>query len=202
MGDPPSLVDRTHHPGRDPDIGKEDLVEVGHSVNPAKSAGCQFPGWHVDEEEGNALVFGHIGIRANQGWPIAVMGKGSPDLLPVDDPCLGAVALGTGPQAGQIRACPRLAEELAPHLVANQGSTGGPPLLLMVPHSNERGPYHSHANGQCAGTDLEPRHLLIEDRLFDRCPSPAAVLGWPGDAGPTAVVDFRCHSLQARTCRS
>ena len=73
---------------------------------------------HVDDEAGEALVLGQVGVGAGDDLAdVAVVGARGPHLLAGDDP-LVAVALGLGLQAGEVAAGARLAEELAADDVA------------------------------------------------------------------------------------
>jgi hypothetical protein len=65
-------------------------------------------------------MLGHVGV--GPGKQQAVVGdlrRGGPDLLAVDDE-VHAIALGPGGQAGQVRSGARLAEQLAPGVLAGQ----------------------------------------------------------------------------------
>ena len=63
-------------------------------------------------------MLGHLGVRAGQEHAeVGVLAAGGPHLLAVDDP-LVAVLDGPGLEAGQVRTRLRLAEELAPGLLA------------------------------------------------------------------------------------
>ena len=65
-------------------------------------------------------MLGHVGVGPGQQQ--AVVGdlrRGGPDLLAVDDE-VRAIALGPGGQAGQVRSGARLAEPLAPGVLAGR----------------------------------------------------------------------------------
>ena len=68
---------------------------------------------HVDEDERDALVLGHVGVGAHEEHaPVAELRGRVPDLLAGDDE-LVAVADGLAGEAGEVGAGAGLAEELA-----------------------------------------------------------------------------------------
>ena len=84
---------------------------------------------HVEDEIGEALVLGDVPVGpCEQEAPLRLVGTGGPDLLPVDHP-LVALAVGARDGAGHVRAAARLAEELAPGVLA--GEDRQQELLLM-----------------------------------------------------------------------
>ena len=118
-GDVPAVVDvaeavRVGHP----DVGEEDLVEAGPAGHLAQRADLDARRPHVDDEAGEALVLGQVGVGAGDDLAdVAVLGTRRPHLLPVEDPLL-AVALGAGLQAGEVAPGARLGEQLAADDVA------------------------------------------------------------------------------------
>ena len=80
---------------------------------------------HRADEVGDAHVLGRRRVGAGQqDAPAGDVGVAGPDLLAVDDP-LVAVALGPGGERGQVGAGTRLAEELAPDLLARRAGARG-----------------------------------------------------------------------------
>ncbi len=142
---------------------------------------------HVDEEVGDAAMLRLVEVGScEEDAEVAVVGSRGPHLLPVDDP-LVAVSHRSGGQPGEIAPCARLAEELAPHLVAAQGGRQVAPPLLFGTVSDDRRPRHRHAYREGVHGQADPGRLLREDGLFSRRAStPARVLG-PGDSSPPVV---------------
>ena len=97
---------------------EEHLVERRAAGHLAQRPDLDAGRLHVDDEAGEALVLGQVGVGAADDLAdVAVVGAGGPHLLAGDDP-LVAVALGLGLQAGEVGAGARLAEELAADEVA------------------------------------------------------------------------------------
>ena len=106
---------------RDPHVGEEHLAEVRRRRSSVAAAGPRCPAVHVDEEVGDAPVLRlRRGRCGPAGCPRSLCVRaGRPHLLTVHHP-LVAVAHGPGGEPGEVAAGARLAEELAPHLVAAQ----------------------------------------------------------------------------------
>ena len=83
----PSAIDLPHHVRRgNHNIREKDLVEVGSPRDLAQRTNLDPWGVHVDEEVGDALVLGDVGVRpSDQNPPITVLGTRCPDLLAVHD---------------------------------------------------------------------------------------------------------------------
>jgi hypothetical protein len=106
------------------------LVEVSHAGDLGERTHLDAGGAHVDDEVGDALVLGHIGVGASQqDAVVGVLAERGPDLLAVDDP-LVAVALGAGAQRREVAAGTGFAEQLAPQMVAAQHRAEETLLLL------------------------------------------------------------------------
>jgi hypothetical protein len=78
---------------------------------------------------------------------------GRPDLLPVDDPSV-PVADRSGGEAGEVTAGPRLAEQLAPDVLAGPDPAQPALLLLIRPVGEDRRQRHpdaDHVAGRVAG---------------------------------------------------
>ena len=116
-GRPPAVVqpaDRivVTHAG----VVHEDLVELAVTGHVPQGANLDAGLAHVDAEERDALVLGHVGVGArHHDGPIGRVSGSGPDLLAVDDP-LVAISLGGGPQPCQVRSGAGLGEELTPEL--------------------------------------------------------------------------------------
>ena len=119
VGGGPPVVEATDQRGvGHPGVGDEDLVEERVAGHLLERAHVDAVLEHVEGEVGDALVLGHVGVGAGQQHAeVGVLAARGPHLLAVDDP-LVAVLDGPGLQAGQVRAGLRLAEELAPGLLA------------------------------------------------------------------------------------
>ena len=86
----------------DADIGEEDFVEVGRAGDLFDRARLDSGGFHVEEEEGQAVMFRLIGIGpGDDDAEIREMGARGPDFLPVDNPVI-AIAFSAGAQAGDV----------------------------------------------------------------------------------------------------
>ena len=134
-------------------------------------------------------MLGHVGIGAgDEDAEVGVVRLRRPHLLPVDDP-LVAVEHGPGGQGGQVAAGARLAEQLAPQLVAPQQRPEVALLLLAAAVAHDRRADQLLRRADEPGGHVEALGLLPEDdALAGRRPPPAEGLG-PGDAGPPVVVE-------------
>ena len=122
-GHPPALADLPDPVGVGyPDLGQEDLVELGNAGYLAEwshlDPGCV----HVECEVGEATMLRDRGIGPRHQHPaIGDVGERVPDLLPGDHPFV-AVTDGHRGESGEIGARTRLAEQLAPGVLAGEGS--------------------------------------------------------------------------------
>src|SRR5439155_19376547 len=92
-----------------------------------------------DEGVGEPAVLGDIGAGAgDEDAELRHLGQGRPDLLSVDDVDV-AVTEGPGAQVGEVRPGTRLAEELAPHLLAGEHRPDEALLLLIGAVDDEDG---------------------------------------------------------------
>ena len=113
----------------DDGVGEEHLVERGMAVHLPERMDLHAGLLHVEDEVGEPLVLGHVPVGARQQQaPFGLVRAGRPHLLAVDHPL---VALPVGPRHGarHVRAAARLAEELAPGVLA--GEDAQQELLLM-----------------------------------------------------------------------
>ena len=133
-------------------------------------------------------MLGDVGIGAGQQDPhIGVVRTRAPHLLTVDDP-LVPVAIGSGRQAGEIRARTGLAEQLAPDLLSPQHGRKVPgPLSVGAVVRSCVGPAIPMATANRPEVTSKRDLLLAEDHRLDDITSPPAELDRPGDPGPAAV---------------
>ena len=105
-------------------VVEEDLVEVDLAADVAQRPHVDAGLAQVDQEVGDALALGHVGVGPGQQHGVGrEVRPRRPHLLAVDDP-LVPVALGPGGQRRQVRARARLAEELAPPLLVAHDAAG------------------------------------------------------------------------------
>ena len=150
-----SVVTATRHPSPSPPMralsGMRTSVKKTslNSASPViwKSGRTSTPGrLHVDEEGRHPLVLGHVGVGARHDEPERRdVRQRRPHLLPVEHP-LVAVTLGPGRQPGHVRAGARLAEQLAPDLLAREEGAQVALLLLGRPVGDDGGGAHAVAD--------------------------------------------------------
>ncbi len=141
VGDPPAVAD-----GPDPlGVGhhrpvEEHLVEVDLAADVAQGPHLDPGGVHIEEEVGDPLALGHVGIGAGeQHRPVGEVRPGVPHLLPGQPPAV-TVRLRPRRQRRQVRSRPGLAEQLAPHLlVAHDRGKEAPALVLGAVGEQGRG---------------------------------------------------------------
>ena len=132
VGHRPAVVEPTEQIGvGHAAVGHEDLVEQRPTRHLAQRADVDAGLVHLDGEVGDAPMLRHVGVGAGeQHAEVGDLRAGRPHLLTVDDP-LVAVADRLGLQAGEVGAGARLAEELAPRLLAGD-DVGQEPRALLV----------------------------------------------------------------------
>ena len=118
-------------------VVEEDLVEgriPGHlTQRPHLDTGLG----HVDQEVGDASVFGGVGIGAGDQDPVLrIVSARVPDLLPGDGPLI-AILHRAGAERGHVRAGRRFREELAPRCGAVDDAREVALLLLGRTHDEE-----------------------------------------------------------------
>ena len=102
---------------------------------------------HRDDEHRHALVLGHVDVRAREQQAVGgELGVRRPHLLPVERPDAVVVLLRAGLHRGEVRAGGRLAEELAPHLVAVEHRAEVARLLLVAAVGDDRRAEHADAD--------------------------------------------------------
>ena len=147
---------------------------------------------HVDEQEGDAVMLGDIGIGAyEQHAPVAELRGRVPHLLAVDHE-LVAVAIGAAPEAGEIAARTGLAEELAPRIVAGEQTREVLAALLVAAVAHEGRPEHGDGGRDERRRRFDAGQLFAEDALVPRLAAAAAVFTRIGESGETVVEE---HSL-------
>ena len=155
----------------DPCVGHVDLVELGLAGDLAQRTHLDARRAHVEREVGHALVLGRLGVGAgDEHAPVGQVGHGVPHLLAVDDP-LVAVAHRPGAQTGEVAAGARLAEQLAPALLAGEHRAQEAALLLVGAVGDDRraGQRHEEARRQ-VGSGRPP----CARRTRPACSAPAA----------------------------
>src|SRR3990172_578085 len=117
-GHAPPLVDLADDVGCwHADALEEDLVELGLARDLLERPDADARRLHIDEDEGDALVLGRAGVRADEvEAPVGDMGHAGPDLLTVDDVPV-AIEDGARLEVGQVAAGVGLGEALAPELL-------------------------------------------------------------------------------------
>jgi hypothetical protein len=119
--------------------------------------------------------------------PVAVVRARRPDLLTVDQPVV-AVPGGGHAQPRQVGAGGRLAEELAPDLLAARHLLEEALLLLVGAVGHQGRAEHAEADAVDVGRHAELALLLTPDDPLDRRAAAPAVLLGPRDAGPARIV--------------
>ena len=147
----------------DDGIGEEHLVERGVAVHLPERMDLHAGLLHVEDEVGEALVLGHVPVGARQQQaPVGLVRAGGPHLLAVDHP-LVALPVGARHGAGHVRAAARLAEQLAPGVLA--GEDAAQELLLMqVGAVRQDGRGGQRADAGLGDADrADPGELLVDD---------------------------------------
>ena len=91
---------------------------------------------------------------------------------------------------GQVRAGGRLAEQLAPDLVAVEHRAEVARLLLVAAVGDQARAEHADADDVEDARDAGAAELLVDDDLLDRAQTLAAELLRPGDAGQPALGEL------------
>ena len=139
-----------------------------------------------EQEVADALVLRRICVRARQQHhSLRAVRAGRPDLLAVDDVVV-AVLHRARLQRRQVGPGPRLAETLAPEVVAGQDARQVLALLLLRPVDDDRRP------GEPDRQEVRPRrrgarHLLVKDELLHHREPGAAVRLRPRGRHPAAL---------------
>jgi hypothetical protein len=104
-------------------------------------------GVHRDDEHGQALVLGQVGVGAREQQPVRrVLGVRRPHLLARQPPRAVLLLLGARLDAGEVGARGGLREQLAPHLLGGQHRAEVALLLLLVAVRDQRRAEHADAD--------------------------------------------------------
>jgi len=168
-GHPPALADLAEPVlVGDAHVGEEHLVELGLAGDLPQRPHLDAGRGHVADEVGHAAVLGHVRVGAgDQDRPARLVRHGRPHLLAVDDPVV-AVAHGAGAERGQVRSGARLAEQLAPDLLARPQRAQEALLLLLGAVGQDRGRGHAEADAVAFGVVARRARrgeLGVHDRL-------------------------------------
>ena len=136
-------------------------------------------------------------MRASRIPQARALGVARPHLLPVDHPAV-AVALGTRAHRGEIASRVRLAEELAPDLVAGEDRGEQAALQLVAAVGDERRAGVVDADTIQQLRRPRARELLVRDRLLTRRRVAAAVLARPEQSDVARVVEPPLPRAQER----
>jgi hypothetical protein len=142
LRDPPAIADAADPVGvGDACVGEEHLVELGLVGELAQRADLDAGPGHVQAEVGEAGVLGHVRVGAGeQQAPARRVRDGRPHLLPGDPPVLTVGGTDRpGREARQVGAGARLAEQLAPHLLAGPQRPQPALLLFLGAEREDRG---------------------------------------------------------------
>ena len=190
--DAPAAVDRTDLGARvERDVVEEDLVEVRLAGDLAQRPDRHALGVHRDDEHGQALVLGLLGVGAREQEPERrVLRVRRPHLLAGEAP--GAVLLLPGARldAGEVGARGGLGEHLAPDLVGVEHRAEVALLLLLVAVRDQRRAEHADADDVEDPGHARAADLLVHDDLVERAEALAAVLGRPRDGGQPALGEL------------
>ncbi len=163
VGDrPPVVLVADHGVGGRAGIGHEDLVEQRPPGHLLERTNVHPRLMHVDREVADALVLGGLRVGAGDQHPeVGVVAAGGPHLLAVDDP-LVAVLDGPSLEPRQVAARRRLAEQLAPGLLARHDVAHVQVDLLLGAVGGDRGSRQQQSEStwcsECA---------VLADRLGD-----------------------------------
>jgi len=170
VGDLPALAAPADDIGlRHPDIGEEDLVELGAAGHRLERAHVDARRVHRQQNIADALIFARrVGLGAHEHeHHVGVMGRAGPDLLAVDEEVVALLA-GAGLQRGEVGAGARLGIALAPDHLAADGRRDIGPLLLLAAGLEQGRHQHRDALARQAGREAGPRELLGDDEGLER----------------------------------
>ncbi len=152
------------------DVGHVDLVELGLAGDLAQRPHLDALALHVEREVGHALVLGRVGVGAgDEHAVVGEVGQGVPHLLAIHDP-LVAVTDRTGAEAGEVGAGARLAEELAPLLLAGEHRAEEALLLGVVAVGDDRRAGEEHEELRRSERLGARRPQALLDRLLQLGP--------------------------------
>ena len=162
------------------------LVDVVPAVERDDGAHRNAGRFHVDEQEGNALLRLHLRVGAHQHehhvGPVTLTGPG---LLAVDQVMI-AIVLGPAAQGCQVRARARFGIALAPEVVGRKNARQVAGFLFIRAEGVDHRPHHAQPEGHHRGRPGIGRGAL-EDIALRRRPAGAAVFLGPGRGDPALV---------------
>ncbi len=172
------------------DVAKEDLVELRLAGDLAQRAHLDAGRMHVDDEVREALVprCARIAER-DEDAVVGDVRERRPHLLAVDDVHV-ALALGARTCGGEVGACVRLRESLAPDFLRGEDLREVRLLLRVGAVRDDRRPRHTEPDDADVTGRLCERHLLVEDRLVAVRRTFAAVLLRPRQPGVARVIEL------------
>jgi hypothetical protein len=139
-------------------------------------------------EAGDALVLGHLGVRAREEQaPVGDLATARPDLLPVDDEMVTLVD-GRGLQGGEIGARIRLGVELAPELLGRQDLLEVTLLLSVGAVDDDGGPDDADPKAIGGRRRFRSGQLVGHDGLLHGSRPAAAVFLRPAHAEIAGLV--------------
>src|SRR5262245_21510355 len=192
--DPPALADLAdqvllRHAG----VLEEDLAELALAGDLAQRPHRDAGGVELAEDERDAAVaVPRIGAAEHED-PVGPWTESGPHLLAVQDEVV-AVEHGAGLERRQVTARARLAEPLAPDLVAREHGRDEAPALRLAAVVNERRAEEADAEDVQDGRRVGARQLRLEDRLLDLGGAPASPLLRPSHAEVAALVQLALPS--------
>ena len=162
----PSSTSPSSADARHAHVGEEQLAEAVVARHRRDRAGLDAGRAHVDEQAGDALVLGHLGVGAHvELAPVGPVALRVPRLLPVDHEVV-AVEHRRAPQRGQVGAGLGLGHALAPDLVAAQHRAQEALLLLVGAVGHDRRGDVGDADGVDRAGRAGPGHLLVVGELL------------------------------------
>src|SRR5207253_5573598 len=189
-GDAPPLADLTDQVlARHARVLEEDLAELALAGDLAERAHADARRVELHEEEGDAAVAVlRVGAREDED-PVGPRAEGGPHLLPVQHEVV-AVEARRGLERGEVAARARLAEALAPDLVAREHGRDEAAALRLAAVVDECGTEEPDAEDVEDGWRVGARQLGPHDRLLDLRAATAAPLVRPVHAQVAGLVEL------------
>ena len=168
------------------DVLEPDFIDLVLAFQGDDRAHGDAGGMHVDQQEGNAVLFLTLAGGAHQAethvGPLAVR---VPGLLAIYDVFV-AFALCAGLQRREVRARTRFRVALAPPILAGKNARQVMFLLLVGTERNDDGTHHVQAEWRetwrpCGGA------LILENETLDRRPAGTPVFHRPAGGQPTLL---------------
>src|SRR2546425_1239666 len=197
-----ALCLRPREVGRVPGRAVAVHVEAARRVRgEVEQASCGRPGLlarrvELHEEEGDAAVAVlRVGAREDDD-PVGPRAEGGPHLLAAQHEVV-AVRAYRGLERGEVAARPRLAEALAPDLVAREHGLDEAAALRLAAVVDERGAEEPDAEDVENGWRVGARQLGLHDRLLDLGAAAAATPLGPVHAEVAGLVELLSASRGA-----